>query len=761
MRRQWVRWLLKVGLGSALIVAMARAIDYGVLLHKDANTHTWLWITAGCFASILFPEWPRRPARVAAIERRDLVAIASVFGGILLLDHRGEGVVRIAELDRLRRYFLIEVPRLEDYCPGTAMTLGGAYALLRRSGAETPLVAPPGATAPRRPSRWAIPAGIVLFGLALLATGWLSRELYQGAYGLWMLWIVAAAALIAVVGGFLIDRGTWRMLDRPAFSLLDGALCLALTAIGGVIATWRVDRFPYVLNGDEGAFWEVGQQLLDGRGPSFFGLGVYTFPAASNHFQAAIMSIVGDDFVGWRMSSALPYALAAPPIYVLGRAASGRLFACCATVTLITLPYGLAYARIGYNNSQAVPILAGTLACGWFAYQRRSFGAMALAGVVAGLGFGTYTGARLGAVVMLILAIQAGFHTLLAREPVRSRLANFLRLGALQLVFAAALLTVVLPSTVYQYRWANRSEVTHKIVEGLFFNRFYSSYYFPASELYRDYPPLPFGSGELFFRSDLWFRLLGRGAVHFLEFTMSLDMAMTHLVVTSYAGAAIGLLAFLVGLCLAMRSRRTILGALVVSTFIAGAVLLSITNSFPPRPAHFVPVTPAIALLVGWGLAAVITRLAPPDSSRRWRRIAVPVIVCGALIITSLRTTFVEVNQRFPQRPLEAMLLDSAVAPHGGRWVIVSNDPFPPDTRFWSERLQGSQTVTSVRPHNLAAYMASLAPGERLTIYWLSIDHAAVWPTIAATSGASAELRILTLADGYRAGYSAVVVGDV
>jgi 4-amino-4-deoxy-L-arabinose transferase-like glycosyltransferase len=174
-------------------------------------------------------------------------------------------------------------------------------------------------------------------------------------------------------------------------------------AIGIGIGAYALQDIPAVMVPDEGSFWENARAIaLRQFQPAFFDSGVYTFPIASTIYQGWMMRLFGVNLWGWRFASVLAGVSALIPLYLLGKEWFGRRVAIASAILMLANPYFLSFARLGYNNSQA--LLPVTLAVYLWALGSRkgSYFYLWLAGLVAGLGFYTYSAAWIGVVTLCL-----------------------------------------------------------------------------------------------------------------------------------------------------------------------------------------------------------------------------------------------------------------------------------------------------------------------------------------------------------------------
>ena len=438
--------------------------------------------------------------------------------------------------------------------------------------------------------------------------------------------IFGLAALLLI--SWLIYR--WERETDIALGLgltyVDLVWMLLLLIVGLLLGSYYLRDIPARLVGDEGKFWEIARMIALGEyQPSPFSAGVYTFPIASSYVQALVMRLFGIDLWGWRFSSVLAGVVAVVPLYLFTRLWFDRRTAVVAGFAMLTSAYFLAFARLGYNNAQALLPFLLALFFWSMAVKRSSFFYVWLAGLSAGLSFYTYTAAQLSVIVMALTAVY-----LLKQR--RASLRTIALAGGLGVT---AVILVLAPRLFHEAVSDNTVSSLHKMGESLFFNLFYGRAYFTDSQLFNVTGPLEIGQNELFFEPRLYARLLWRGLVRsVLSFYSPFLNDSDHFVETGLAGGWISPIFFTFGLAVALRDWSRFRFALLLLWLGSGLFFLSIINTFPPRYTHLVTIIPAIAVLVALGVVAVVEMLA---ASLQWvarsRAVALPLLLATAVFM--------------------------------------------------------------------------------------------------------------------------------
>lgn len=495
-------------------------------------------------------------------------------------------------------------------------------------------------------------------GLAALLLLRLSARLY-GALSPW-LWLVALA--LCAVAAWLWDRPSG-VRHSPEIERQDWLWLLALVLAGLLIGSFRLTAVPTGLMGDEGAFFTTARDIASGQyRPPLFDFGVYTYPILGSIFQAGVLRLFGASLWAWRFASVLAALVAVVPLYLLARDWFNRRVAVAAGLSLVSLPYFLAFARLGYNNSQTLAPL--TLAAYWLflGLSRGSALFLYLAGCAAGLGFYTYTAGR-SALVIVSLFLFLVWLTRPARLPHLLKVLALVGLGwflvaAPHLAFGGAV---------------NPASHGRKLFESVFFSADFGRLYFSDADLYAVMGPIRAGETGLFFNPRLYAILLLRGLVRTLLAFQSPNLVTEHFIASPLAGVH-GVPFYLAGLGLTMACWRQRRFQYLAIWFWATVFFLSAANTYPPRHQHMVGVLPALALLIGLALAASVETLAGLLGQHRqaWRAALLCLGLAG-LVVSGLEQYFVVMPWRY--RPnLEQVVSSAALNARGRRLVFVYDE---------------------------------------------------------------------------------------
>jgi len=481
-------------------------------------------------------------------------------------------------------------------------------------------------------------------GLGLLLFAYLIFKLARHEYATILPWLwIAILALLTYLFYKHAKSGNANLSLQT--TRIDVAWIAGLFLVGLLISSFALQDIPNILVPDEGSFWENGRAIATGEfKPAFFDFGVYTFPIASSIFQAWVMRVVGINLWGWRFASALAGTLTAIPLYLLTREWFDRRVAVIATLIMLSSPYYLSFARIGYNNSQSLFPVVMCLYFWSLGYKRNSPFFYWLAGLAAGLGFYTYTASWLGPVTIVLVMVL-----LVVIRRIKIRLA--LLSGA---IFLSAAAITAGPRLVYGASSQNAEPLFYKLLETSFVSSFYGSAYYGPADLYPQGDAYMIGQNQVFFAPQVYAELLTRSSVRTLAALFDPFLVTEHFMVTNFPGGFLPAIGFVLGLGLSLRTVKQTRSILLLTWLGAGLFFLSIIAAFPPRHTHLVTVIPALAMLSATGFAISVDTLIT-EAQRKWSQLsdtkianAVLILVSLATVLIGLRTYFITMPERNP-----------------------------------------------------------------------------------------------------------------
>jgi 4-amino-4-deoxy-L-arabinose transferase-like glycosyltransferase len=484
-----------------------------------------------------------------------------------------------------------------------------------------------------------VPRLVLAAGLMIYLLVQLANHQYTPIYPFF--WIIALWLFTSILWKRDRDHG---LLLSPELKTIDILWILGILSLGIGIGSYALRDIPPIMVPDEGSFWENARAIAMGEyHPSFFDSGVYTFPVASSIYQGWILRWFGVNLWGWRFSSVLAGVSAVIPLYLLGKEWYGRRIAVVAAVLMLANPYFLSFARLGYNNSQA--LLPVTLAIYFWALGNRkgSYFYLWLAGLVAGLGFYTYSAVWIGLVTLVLGVVYLRILKQISWKQ---------GLPALVLILLAWVLAFA-PRFAYTATGNTKESLVYKIYETSFFNVFYGRAYYDLAELSRTMPIIQSeGYPAIFYDPQVYRELLARGTVRTLVALFDPFLITEHYLISPLTGV-IAPVFFAIGSVLFLRRWRQSRFGLPLIWVGGGLVFLSIIGAFPPRHTHLVSLIPVFALIAGAGLCAVTEAmtefLPPPLAAFRVRVSSVAVgLITVVVLYAGVQKYFVAMPQTYP-----------------------------------------------------------------------------------------------------------------
>jgi len=413
--------------------------------------------------------------------------------------------------------------------------------------------------------------------------------------------LLSPILLLIIIALIVIAMWRWDRLNgraaplAPRLDRYDVYAMLAILAVGFVVNAYQITHVPNIMMGDEGDWFTTARAVAVGEyNPPLFGFGVYSFPVLSSVIPGWAMKVFGVSLWGWRFTSALAGVLTVMPLYALGREMFNRQVAVAASVIMIATPYFIAFARLGYNNSQSLFPVVLAMYLLFAGFKRGSWLYLSCAGIVAASGFYTYTAARLAVLVALFFFL----YLLLSRQ---QKIKQLIVLGV---IFSLGFLGAVLPFLVYGNTVAPHLG-QFKMLESLWVNSDYAPGLYPDPAYVKQIAPTEVEGATLYWDWRLAPHLLSRGFARSI-IVFNIDSIVTeHFIAAPLAGPAIMAALYILGLALMFGAWREGRSALLILWFVLGLMSLSIFNTFPPRHAHLVPLIPVVALFVAVGLVTI------------------------------------------------------------------------------------------------------------------------------------------------------------
>jgi len=248
--------------------------------------------------------------------------------------------------------------------------------------------------------------GVAVRAVALVGAGGLvawAAYLAHWRASHWALpvWLVGVA-----VGAWALAGRGWRGW-RVGWGEVGGVALLVAAALA--LRLTGLADFPYPMSGDEGSMAMEARRILEGAWVNPFGTGWFSHPNLFFYLHAASLRALGWNLFALRFPSALLGALGVGAVYLLARGVFGRETAWASGIFLAGWSLPLHLSRLALNNAADPLFSALTLALlhrGLVRGRRCSFVA---AGLFMGAGLYFYFGLRLLVVLVPLMVALAGW----------------------------------------------------------------------------------------------------------------------------------------------------------------------------------------------------------------------------------------------------------------------------------------------------------------------------------------------------------------
>jgi 4-amino-4-deoxy-L-arabinose transferase-like glycosyltransferase len=295
-----------------------------------------------------------------------------------------------------------------------------------------------------------VQVGLVALGLFLSLVATLlsrGRTLDQPSGAVVLPWGLAlgAVGLAALWPDSLPSRATrnwWDRLQRVSRQAwTETATVAALTVLAFLLRATALDSIPYTLGGDEAWHGLLARQVLGGQLRNPFVMGYMSMPTFFYWPLSWSLWLVGNTMTGLRFPAALVGTITVPLLYLFARDLWGRQTALLAALFLATYDYHIHYSRLGANNvwDPLFVLLALWALDRGLHTEQKGYRSFLAAGLVMGLSFYFYTGARL---LPVLVVVYTAFVWLKRRRRVE-------RLGTHLALLVAALLVAAGPMLSY------------------------------------------------------------------------------------------------------------------------------------------------------------------------------------------------------------------------------------------------------------------------------------------------------------------------
>jgi len=267
---------------------------------------------------------------------------------------------------------------------------------------------------PRRPGGW-VRTGALTVSLGVTAVA-RTRPPDQDFGGLTLIWF---AALIAFVASAILPLFRERSL-APKLTTAERRLLVVLLLCAGLLRGVQLGRIPVNLGGDEGTQLVAALTLMARPMDNPFATGWYSVPTMSFLAYGVAMRLFGATVAGGRALSAIVGTVTVLTTFLLGRTLGGRRVGWISAAILAFSAYHIHFSRLASNQIADPLVVTVVLWLVWSGLQAAPDGRHArggalprtlmwgVAGVVAGLGWYGYFGARwVTILVALVFAWRA------------------------------------------------------------------------------------------------------------------------------------------------------------------------------------------------------------------------------------------------------------------------------------------------------------------------------------------------------------------
>lgn len=408
-------------------------------------------------------------------------------------------------------------------------------------------------------------------------------------------------AIICWLGGIgLVILSAWQFTNegKPVpWRVVITALAVFLLAllIRGVFLT----NIPIVLSGDEGSAGLSAVGFVKGETNNIFRSGWFSFPALYFFIQSIPISFLGQTILSLRITSIIAGSLSVVGVYLFGRAMFGERAGLFSALFLAAFHFHNHFSRIGLNNiwdSMWFVIVLGLLWAGW-QYENRRL--LVLSGLALGFSQYFYISAR-----VLFLLIPAWLVIAAIIEPARIR-----RLFPSFILMGMAALVTVMPLALYYLGYPSEFMAPMRRTSIL------------GNWLANEAMISGLSAGQILL-NQLWTSLLAYAHEPLRAWYMPGVPLLRPL----------SALVFFLGLCILLVKPRDGRTALLGLWLVSLTIMVGMSESTPAAQ-RYVAVSPAVAILVGYGLAGTTDRL-----GKLWCRAAplLNVVGIGLILFISL-----------------------------------------------------------------------------------------------------------------------------
>lgn len=406
--------------------------------------------------------------------------------------------------------------------------------------------------------------------------------------------VVAIFIWVLAVGCVTLSGWKFKENRKPIplrLAFITASLFLLAFLIRGVY----INNIPIVLTGDEGSAGLSALEFVNGDANNIFQVGWFSFPSLYFFIQSIPISMLGQTILALRILSVIAGSLTVVAVYLLGRSMFGERAGLFSAIFLAAFHFHNHFSRIGLNNiwdSLWFIVVLGLLWSGVH-YENRRF--LILSGLALGFSQYFYVSARLLFLLIPSWLVVVG---LINPHQIRQHLGSILLMGAAALVTVMPLALYYLGSpdeflapmrraSILGSWMVNETAITGQSQFQILLNQFWTSmlayahqplraWYTPGVPLLRPLPAALFFFGLVLLLSKL------------------------------------------------RDNRTTLLGMWLIFL----TIMVGLSESTPAAQ-RYVAVSPAVALLVGYGLAESARHLIKlwPQGMRLVNLLAIGIII--------------------------------------------------------------------------------------------------------------------------------------
>jgi hypothetical protein len=440
---------------------------------------------------------------------------------------------------------------------------------------------------PRTPTGWL--RGLA-FAAAIVAA--VSARIVPEGRSYWIPLIIWVVGITVYVAPLLLTLWRTRRMIRPRMAHWEWPALLLLIVIAGALRGIRLGDIPYSLGGDEGTQLVAGLDLVRAPLGNPFATGWYSVPTMSFFAYGLVMRFLGATMSGGRALSALLGTTTVIGSFFLGRIVSGRRVGWWSAIVLAASAYHIHFSRLASN--QVGDSWVGVLAMGllWLGYEsenrpKLSQAAWGLAGVIAGLGWYGYFGARWVTILMALFLLWRA----LADPGFLYR--RWRALGLLALGGAIALLPLLGWYVAHPSSLAERYNAVSVFASG-----------WMAREQELTGHSVAYLMGQQIWKAFTAFHLTPDPTFWYRPGRPLLDFVASALLLIGIMGALV-------------RGRRPSRTLVLLGFFSTVFMAWAMTEN-PPSSQRGVLLMPFVAVLTAWGLRDALQLLPLESSRRRW-----------------------------------------------------------------------------------------------------------------------------------------------